>query len=394
MADAPIAGGDLQRLRQLNSLTVLRALRAAGSVTAAMLAERTGLSRASTLDVIQGLVDQGWVRARPPQPGAKGRPARRYDFRADAGHVLGLDVGIYKVLATVSDLAGTIVGRARVDGLRRTTPIAERLSSVDDAVDRCLVDAGLVRADVWTVAVGTTGVVSNDGKMMLVAALPRWAEVDIAAHLHRRFPCPVLVANDSKLAALGEHRRGVAQGAKDVVYLHIGRRAGAALIIDGRLHQGFSGAAGEVHLLDVMRWRTATKHLTDCPIVPKRASAEDVARMVFDAARAGDASARTAVGRYAADIAVGTAAMVLTLDPELVVLGGGFSRSGDVLLGPLRQALEPLCIRLPELRVSVLGDECVVVGASCHALDYLDGELFGADGPADAVPPPRRSTRR
>jgi len=170
MADAPIAGGDLQRLRQLNSLTVLRALRAAGSVTAAMLAERTGLSRASTLDVIQGLVDQGWVRARPPQPGAKGRPARRYDFRADAGHVLGLDVGIYKVLATVSDLAGTIVGRARVDGLRRTTPIAERLSSVDDAVDRCLVDAGLVRADVWTVAVGTTGVVSNDGKMMLVAA--------------------------------------------------------------------------------------------------------------------------------------------------------------------------------------------------------------------------------
>lgn len=392
MSNARIAGGDLQRLRQLNSLTVLHTLRQGGSMTIRALAEQSGLSRASTLDVVDGLVRQGWIHGQVPEPGSKGRPARRYRFQADAGFVLGLDVGIYKVLAVITDLDGTIIGRARVDGLRKATSTLDRLAAVDDAIDRCLVSSGLDVDKVWAVSVGTVGVVSNDGSMMLVAGLPRWAEVDIAEHMRRRFPCPVHVANDSKLAGLAEFRKGIAQEARNVIYLHIGRRAGAALIIDGKLHHGHSGAAGEVHMLEGMRWANATTHLVNCSVVPRSTPAKDVAKVVFEAARRGEPSALTAVSRYAADIAVGTAAMVLTLDPELVVLGGGFSRSGDVLLGPLRDALAPLCIRMPDVKVSALGEECVVIGASCLALDHLDDRLFGVTGgPAEAVAPARNA---
>lgn len=390
MSDAPIAGGDLQRLRQLNSLTVLRVLRRGGSLTVSRIAEQSKLSRASTLDVVHGLVGKGWVDEQVPEVGSKGRPARRYRFKADAGFVLGLDVGIYKVLAAVTDLDGTIVGSARVEGLRRVTSTAERLAAVDDAIENCLAASGLRADEVWAVTVGTVGVVSNDGQVMLVAGLPRWAEVDIAEHVRSRFTCPVQVANDSKLAALAELRKGVARGARNVVYLHLGRRAGAALIIDGKLHHGHSGAAGEVHMLEGMRWQNATTHLASCSVVPKRTPAKDVARVVFEAARRGEPPALAAVCLYAADVAVGTAAMVLTLDPELIVLGGGFSRSGDVLIGPLRDALTPLCIRTPEIQVSALGEECVVIGASCLALDHLDDQHFGlADGPSDAVAPSR-----
>ncbi|MFC7642593.1 ROK family protein [Streptosporangium lutulentum] len=78
---------------------------------------------------------------------------------------------------------------------------------------------------------------------------------------------------------------------------------------------------------------------------------------VFLAARGGDRKAASAVRRYVRDIAVGASALVLALDPELVVIGGGFSRSGDLILEPFRRELDRWCIRTPEVRVSGFGDE-------------------------------------
>ncbi|MBO0884691.1 MAG: ROK family protein, partial [Mycobacterium sp.] len=99
---------------------------------------------------------------------------------------------------------------------------------------------------------------------------------------------------------------------------------------------------------------------------------------VFAAAHRGDRAALTAVRRYVRDLSVGTAALVLTLDPHMVVLGGGFSRSADLLLEPLRRELDKQCIRTPEVLASTLGDECVVLGAVRLALDHVDDQIFGA----------------
>jgi predicted NBD/HSP70 family sugar kinase len=96
---------------------------------------------------------------------------------------------------------------------------------------------------------------------------------------------------------------------------------------------------------------------------------------VFVAAREGDRKAAAAVRRYVRDLAIGASALVLALDPELVVIGGGFSRSADMLLEPLRRELDRWCIRTPEVRVSAFGDEGVALGAVRLALDHVDGEL-------------------
>ncbi|MCG5213149.1 ROK family transcriptional regulator [Streptosporangium sp. KLBMP 9127] len=386
--------GDLQRLRELNSLASLRVLRGEEPLTLSELARRTGMSRASIGDVVAGLLTRGWVDELEPAPGGMGRPARRYRFRADAGHVLGLDIGKHEVLAGLADLEGAVVATAREPmpavqpgGLPGARSNDDRLAVVDAAVTACLSRAELAASDIWAVGVGSTGVVDRHGHVVLAAALPGWSEVDLAGHLRARFDCPVLVENNSNLGALAEHRVGVARGALDVVFLHAGLSSGAGLIIGGRLHHGFSGATGEVGALEAVRWKSMTGHLATYP-VPEGTPPDRIAGEVFAAARAGDSEAVAAVGRYAADLAVGTAAMVLTLDPELVVLGGGYSRAGDVLLGPLRQALTPLCLRPPEIRVSSLGEECVVVGAAHLALDHLEREMLSPTGPlADPVAP-------
>ncbi|WP_043632625.1 ROK family transcriptional regulator [Nonomuraea candida] len=384
-----VSGGDLQRLRQLNSLGSIRALREApGPLTLTELAALTGLSRNSVIDVVTDLHERGWIGEVEPAPGGMGRPAKRYRFRADAGHVLGIDIGAHKVLALVTDLAGRTVssGRVAVDG---RTIRQERLEAVWRAVEAALVAAGLGPSDVWGVAVGSIGVVNREGLVTRVEALPDWQGVDLIGHLGQRLTCPIAIENDSKLAALAEQRLGVAAGVRDLVYLHAGRRPGAALILNGRLHHGFSGATGEVGLMEMTGWRTMADHLESCPAA-QGSPPEDAAGLVFTAARAGDPGALAAVDAYAHQLALGTAAMVLTLDPELVVLGGGFSRSADVLLPALRRALEPHCLRVPEVRPSVLGEECVALGAACLALDHVDEHFFSPDGSIARPAAPRR----
>ncbi|WP_031169355.1 ROK family transcriptional regulator [Streptosporangium roseum] len=384
-----VSGGDLQRLRQLNSLSSIRALREARSpLTLTELAAVTGLSRGSTVDVVTDLYERGWIAEVEPAPGGMGRPAKRYRFRADAGHVLGIDIGVHKVLAMVTDLAGRTVASGRVAVTRRTTR-HERLDAVDRAIDAALVASGLTAPDLWGVAAGSTGVVNREGLITRVNDLPDWPGVDLIGHLGQRLPCPITIENDSKLAALAEQRLGVAAGVRDLVYLHAGRRPGAALILNGRLHHGFSGTTGEVGLMEITGWRTMASHLENCPAA-EGALPEDAAGLVFRAARTGDPDALSAVDVYAHHLALGTAAMVLTLDPELVILGGGFSRSADVLLPALRRALEPHCLRVPEIRPSTLGEECVALGAACLAVDHVDTYFFSPEGTISRPCAPQR----
>ncbi|MFC9691151.1 ROK family protein [Kribbella sp. NPDC056951] len=372
-----LSGGDLQRLRQLNVVAALRVLRAEAPLTVTELAKRTGLSRASTEDVVRDLLGRGWISEVEPTAGTVGRPARRYRFRADAGRLLGVDIGGHKVLAVVTDLEGDVLHQTRIrvaaDAGRR-----ERLTAVDDCIASALVGAGTTPGQIWATGVATTGLVDGTGKVMLSDSLPEWTGVDLVAHLHRVVRGPIRVENDCKLAALAENWRGVARYAKDVVFLLAGLRTGGGLIIDGKLHRGFANSSGEIGALPAVGWERAPEHLHSW-----LGAGEPVER-VFLAARDGDRAALRAVRGYVRDIAIGTSALVLTLDPELVVIGGGFSRSADVLVEPLRRELDRWCLRTPEIRVSAFGDEGVALGAVRLAVEQVESTLYG-DAPATAA---------
>ncbi|MEV4069097.1 ROK family protein [Nonomuraea fuscirosea] len=366
-----VTGGDLSRLRQLNAQAVIKVLQGGSSLTLTEVAKSTGLSRASAEDVVRELLQKGWVAEAGATAGGVGRPARRYRFRSEAGRVLGVDIGGHKIRAVVADLDGGVQHGAWV----AVTPEMgrlERLAAVDRAVAECLEGAGLTGGDVWASGVGTTGLVDGAGRVLLSEALPEWTGVDLAAHVRRMVPAPVLVENDGKLAALAECWRGVARYAKDLVFLLAGLRTGAGLIIDGKLHRGFANASGEIGALPVLGWIRAQEHLV---------AASGEAGDVFAAAREGDKAAVAAVRRYVKDLALGASALVLTLDPQMVVVGGGYSRSADVLIEPLRRELDRWCIRTPEVRMSALGDEAVVLGAVRLALDDVEDRVLDGRSP-------------
>ncbi|NUR70377.1 MAG: ROK family transcriptional regulator [Hamadaea sp.] len=379
-------GTDLPRLRELNSLTIVRALRGNPPSTVTELSQRTGLSRPAVDVIAQGLVADGWATVlEPGANSAVGRPARRYQFRGTAGHVLGIDVGVHKILALLSDLDGNITHTVRRSVAADADP-AVRLAELDEVIETCLTEAGMSPADIWAVTIGVTGAVDASGRTSFFTPLPGWKSVDLPAELGGRFSCPIVVENDCKLAAVAERWQGAASDADDIVYLLAGMRNGAGLIIDGVLRRGFGGAAGEIGALKQVKWLTAPSHLENCPGVPDTVSPDDAAAWVFNAAREGNKAARTAVSRYVKDLAIGAAALVLTLDPQVVIFGGGFSRSADLVLDPLRAELQRLCLRMPEVRASTLGAESVALGALKLSLTEVDVRLFGAGLSAPVAP--------
>ncbi|WP_433362968.1 ROK family protein [Actinoplanes sp. CA-142083] len=386
MTEQVIAGTDLSRLRELNSLTVVRALRDQPPTTVTELANLTGLSRPAVDVIAQGLVSSGWaVVVEPGGSSTVGRPARRYRFRATAGYVLGVDVGGHKILTLLADLDGNVVHTARRSVDAEADP-QERLAALDQILATCLAESGKTAEDIWAVTVGVTGPVDSSGRTTLFTPLPGWQTVDLPAHLSDRFTCPIIVENDCKLAALAERWRGTARDANDIVFVQGGMRTGAGLIIDGVLRRGFGGAAGELGALKAVKWLVAPSHLQKCRGVPETVSPDDAAAWVFNAARDGNRDARTAVNRYVKDLAVGTAALVLALDPQVVVFGGGFSRSADLVLEPLARELEKLCLRVPELRASTLGADSVALGALRLALNEVDQRLFSVGLSAPVAP--------
>jgi predicted NBD/HSP70 family sugar kinase len=365
--------GDQSRLRQLNERAVLAAVRSAGELRVAEIVEHSGLGRTAVEEVLSSLVARRWLAESEPAIRGRGRPARSYRFRAEAGYVVGLDIGAYSVRGVLSDLGGQIHASARLT-VTPETPRRDRLAVADQVVADCLREAGVAASRLWAVGAGTTGLVGADGIVVRANAIPDWAGVDLTEHFTRGSARLAVADNDSQLAALAEQRRGAAADVADMVLLHAGRRTGLALVLDGRLRRGAQGAAADMSALRTVAWEAAIKYLHDA--APPEVPIADRAERTFAAARDGDRAAQTAVRRYARAMAVAAATAIAIVDPRLLVLGGTFSQAADVLMEPLAAELARLCPRVPELRASSLGDVCVAIGAACLALDAVDERLL------------------
>ncbi|WP_149561603.1 ROK family protein [Streptomyces cacaoi] len=392
-----LTGGDPSLLRRINSTVVLRSL-CADTTTALTLTElgrATGLSRPTVEGVVEGLIEAGLVAEAPDDPAdarisRRGRPARRFRFRSEAGHLLGIELGPHRVAAVLADLTGRLVGstsRQVDEGASADLRLERARATVADLLRR----TDIARDSLRAVGVGTPGIVEADGTVRLGTALPGWTGLALGERLRRSFRCPVLVENDANAGVLAEHWKGAARGVDDVVMVLAGLSPGAGSLIGGRLHRGFGGAAGEIGALHLLGREATPERLlstTDEPLHPLDETA--VAR-VFARARGGDEQAGRAMDRFLARLVHDVAALVLALDPELLVVGG-WAAGLDGVLDPLRAELERYCLRPPRVALSLLGDTAVATGALRLALDHVHAELFTVES-VDAAHTPDPTQR-
>ncbi|MFJ5265377.1 ROK family transcriptional regulator [Streptomyces sp. NPDC088387] len=380
-----LTGGDPSLLRRINSAVVLHALRAMDCATLTEITRVTGLSRPTVEGVVEGLMEAGLVVEAAAEEGTarrQGRPARRFRFRAEAGHLLGLEINAHRVAALLSDLDGRVIG-AQAKEVAETATADERLERLRGAVAELLRRAGVPRGSLRAVGVGTPGIVEADGIVRLGTALPNWTGLNLGERLGRSFKCPVLVENDANAAAVAEHWKGGARDVDDVVFVLAGLSPGAGSLIGGRLHRGFGGAAGEIGALHLLGREVTPERLLSTTDEPLHPLDEQAVTDVFARARGGDERAREATNRFTKRLVHDVAALVLALDPELVVVGGWASGLDDVL-EPLRQELARYCLRPPKVALSMLGEAAVATGALRLALDHVEEELFAVESTVTA----------
>ncbi|WP_141207888.1 ROK family transcriptional regulator [Streptomyces griseorubiginosus] len=379
-----IAGMNQSAVRRVNTSVILRALVvSAGPRKLTELAGQTGLSRRTIELVLDSLVEAGWVAEldRVPISGCAGRPARRYELRAEHALLAAVRVTTVDASAVVADVRGHILGRAH-GPLRAYEDPDTTLDDAAGLVRRALDDAGGSVDRLRAGAVAGGGAIDDEGVVRRLVHTTRWEGVHLPEELGRRVPVPWFADNDTNLGALAERWRGVAADHDNVVWAMLGNRTGLGILIRGAVHRGLDGAAGEI----VEARSMPAGSVEDRPVAALTsplAAQRALALARFEAARAGDTAALAEVEEFVENIASILITLSWTVAPSLIVLGGGLEDAADVLLPRVRAALRDARAPAVELRATALGRDAPLVGAVKLALDRMDTELFGPLVPVD-----------
>ncbi len=390
----------------MNDRAALDLLLEHGPLSRTRIGRLTGLSKPTASQLLARLEAAGLVVATgtggPGDGSGAGRPgpnAQLYAVNPTAAYAAGLDVTPERVLAAVADITGRTVGEHAVPtpGRRSAEPVAHQVAA---ALDGAVKAAGLVRSDVRRLVIGTPGAFDpTTGRLRYASHLPGWHSPALLDDIAAALPMPVEYENDVNLVALAEQRLGAAKGHDDFVLLWNEGGIGAAVVLGGRLHRGFTGGAGEVGFLPVPGVplvRHVTKansggfqELAGSQVVPRLARelgvtpvpdgpyAEVAAELVGRAADVNSGPHRRLLVTYATGVATGLAALVSVLDPELIVLSGSALTSGGEPLRALVQAeLAELAASRPRLVLGDVLERPVLRGALESALATTRDEVF------------------
>jgi glucokinase len=318
---------------------------------------------------------------------------------------IGIDIGGTKVAGGVVAPDGTVLSTAR-----RATPGAS-VPDTEDAIVAVVEELAAGHAgDLVGVGVGAAGWFDRTGDTVLFSPHLAWRGSTLRADLAGRLPGPLWVGNDADAAAWAEYRYGAARGSDLALMVTLGTGIGGGIVLGGRLQRGSHGVAGEWGHMRVVpdgrrcacgnrgcweqyasgnalgraaRELAATSPATAAGLL--EAANGDAARLtgehVARAAAAGDAAARELVTDVGLWLGQGIADLAAVLDPDVVVVGGGVSLLGELLLAPARERLEralPGRGYRPGPRVvsAELGPQAGLIGAA----DLVRAEVAGAVG--------------
>ncbi|MDN3296957.1 ROK family transcriptional regulator [Streptomyces ficellus] len=383
----------------MNDRAALDLLLEHGPLSRTRIGKLTGLSKPTASQLLARLEAAGLVVATGTTEGRPGPNAQLYAVNARAAYAAGLDVNPRRVRAAVADLTGAVVGEFELATPRR--PAGGVVRQVTEALDGAVKAAGVTGDEVHRLVIGTPGAFDpSTGRLRYASHLPGWHSPTLLDELAAALPMPVEYENDVNLVAVAEQRLGAARGHEDFVLLWNEEGLGAALVLGGRLHRGFTGGAGEVGFLPVPGAplvRQVTKansggfqELAGAQVLPRLARAygiEDmprgdhvevaVALLGRAAARAGSPPYARLLDAFATGLATGLASLVAVLDPELVVLSGEvIAAGGEALRERVQAELGELAASRPRLVIGGVRQHPVLRGALESALTATRDDVF------------------
>jgi predicted NBD/HSP70 family sugar kinase len=374
----PLPNGQAARpplIRAMNEQLLLERIRLSGPYSRADLARVSGLSKPTVSLALANLERAALVREAGQRTGVPGRSALLYEVRPDAGFVLGLDIGHQFLRGALADLSGEI--RIRSSRKASASSVSGRVAELVSLADDICAAGGIPRDRVTQTVIGSPGVYDpRRDAMALTGGMPGWNRPAALAGLREAFGPGLAVENDVDAEALAERAHGHGQDADSFAFVHVGSGIGMGLVIDGKLHRGAHGVAGEIAFLPLAddqevdrgeaRRRGVLEAVAAASAVVRQARRAGMrgpvsARRVFEVAARGDARASAVVAEEARLVACAICCVIAVADPQLIVLGGGIGQAPG-FAEAVTQSLRAVAPVLPEVKVSALGTDAVVDG--------------------------------
>ena len=278
-------------------------------------------------------------------------------------------------------------------------PVEEIIADMADAGRKAARKAGLEESDISYVGVGVPGTVDSKTNEIVFANNLNWRNVDFISIFQRFWDIPVYLGNDADAAALAEVYAGAARGYDNAIVLTIGTGIGGGLIFDRKIFTGGGLGTEPGHIIIVKDGEHCTCGSRGCfeayaslpglfreTISVMKEHPDSLlyalcgrdfknlsGRIIFDALKRDDPAAKIVLERYSDYIGTGIASLCNALRPQAVIIGGGISNAGDLLLDPIRKSVESLVFftdngKLPPILKAELGNDAGMIGAALFGM--------------------------
>ena len=312
--------------------------------------------------------------------------------------VLAIDLGGTKILSAIISSSGKVITTDRRLSLADKGPESV-LNRIFTSVDSLLSQNNIGLSQLHSISIAAAGIIdSNQGVITLSPNLPGWQDIPLRDIIKEKYKVDTFLLNDASAAALGEHQFGAGKGVNSLIYLTVSTGIGGGLIIDGKLYLGACGSAGEIgHMTIDVNGPKCSCGNTGCleALASGTAMAREAIRRIKQgenssltvivggkieditaekisiAAQGGDSLALEVISEAVTYLGVGLANLVNIFNPEMIIIGGGVAKMGDLLFEPAGQAVRERAFQLPAQAVRIvparLGDNVGVLGAAVFA---------------------------
>jgi predicted NBD/HSP70 family sugar kinase len=370
---------------------VIEAVRLNGPISRAEIARATALTSQTVSNIVEELQGSGMLQAEAPRTGSRGQPATPLSIDPDGAYSVGLQFDHHGLTAVLADLAGHVRARAEAE-IADARPEAA-VAAMARAVRELRRSGGIDWSRVLGAGLAMPGPFNAAGRSLMgPTSLPGWDDPDLAA-IGARIGLPLLLENDAKAAAIGEHLYGAAKHLTSFAYIFFGMGLGTGLFVDGHVYKGHGGNAGEIgHMIvesegrpchcgnrgcleQYVSLRAAYQAVGDRH--PGRTSPDELVRRLD----AGDTRLDDWIASTLAPLRRAINALESLLDPETIILGGAMP---EPILRRIAELLPPLPVStvsqdqrtLPRLMVGAAGQDTPALGAAAlPVFDELNPQL-------------------
>lgn len=308
-------------------------------------------------------------------------------------YVFGVDIGGTTVKLGLFDTEGNLLDKWEIP-TRTEESGSFILPDIAKDIQRKIEEKQISKEMVVGVGVGAPGPIDNQGVVHRAVNLG-WGVFSIKDTLEEILKVPVMAGNDANVAALGEMWKGGGQGSSDLIVVTLGTGVGGGIIVDGKILTGVTGAGGEIGHIHVEDNESETCGCGNVGCLEQYASATGITRLanrklkesekesvlrggevsaktVFDAVKAGDALAIEVAEEFGKYLGNCLAAIAGVVNPEAIVLGGGVSKAGEILMNYIKPYYEKNVFhgsRNVKFSLATLGNDAGIYGAAKLVLD-------------------------